>query len=773
MGKKSSVPPPEKILSSSEFGYITYNVGIVGAGSGCIAILEMVHGHVLKHFKINVVGVCDIRPDAPGMIAARTLNIPVVTTDIKDLFSIDSLSMIIELTGDRALRDEIFNDKPRDVELLDHVAAGMLWDLYEADLEKIEMEVKLQKKINDERNRIKQIFNNLPDAILVIDNEMIIRDVNRTFLDINGLREEDVVGKRCYEVENRLKGECQISDDYCPMQEVVSMKSEKKSIYHHIDKDTGADVYASTTISPLTDDRGNITGVIETSRDISYRIKLEEELVQSKIRLEKFMESAPFFIAIKNLSGQYIQINQRGCEDIGLPFQKIITKTDFEIFPHKAAQMIRQHDQKVFKDKKDFIIEETIIKDNVKHFYQTIRFPIFHHKDELNAICVISQNITPLREAQHKLELYQRKLEDTKEYLQSILENSGSIIITTDNRGNIVSFNRGAELLTGYSRDEVAGKPVVTLYSNPQDRADLIKKLEALQSVANIEMQIVRKDGSRIDVDSNISRLMDNTGALIGTVDIYSDITPRKQLQQQLIRTDRLAAIGKLGAGVAHEINNPVAIVGEAAGWVMELLEADGSSRKLKDYDEIISTINTIKKQASRITDITRRLLGFASQSESSFEKIDMNSVIREVVKLSKDLKNIDNIVVKTNLADGLPGIVLNEVQLEQTIVNIIDNAVDAIGDGKGEIQIATRLAGNRLVVEISDDGPGISPDVIDRIFDPFVTTKPVGKGTGLGLSICYGIVKQMGGDIEVESPHGAGALFRISFPVKDNRKII
>jgi len=757
----------EKLMDLPAGSLTTYNVGIVGAGSGCIAILEMVHGDVMKHFRMKITAVCDVNPDAPGMIAARKLGIH-VTSDYRELFGLDGLNMIIELTGDKKARDEIYGEKPSGVEFIDHTAARLLWDLYEADLEKIETEVHAQQRIDEEKNRIKQIFNNLPDAILVIDPDMIIRDVNQTFLDSNNLEESEVTGKHCYEVENRLKGECQITDDYCPMHSVLETKTAKKSIYHHIDKQTGKDVYSSTTMSPLLDEKQNVIGVIETSRDISYRIKLEEELVQSKIRLEKFMEAAPFFIAIKNLAGQYIQINQRGCKDLGLSFQDVITKTDMEIFPPETAKDIRKHDQKVIKHKKDMISAEMIERDGVPRFYQTTRFPIFDHKNEVTATCMIAQDVTALRQTQMKLERKQRELQDTKEYLQSILENSPSIILTTDLEGNIVSFNHGAEEQTGYPRDRVIGKHASMLFRNPRQFEKLMKELDKTENISNQELELSTSEGGELQVDATISRLLDNAGAHIGTVAILHDITPRKIMQQQLIRTDRLVAIGKLGAGVAHEINNPTAVIGEAVGWARELIEGDTQIHKSNNYGEIVNTLDTIKKNSVRIADITHRLLGFASQSETTAEQVDINSLIREVIRFTIDIKKMNNIRVNKKLAPKLPLLNLNMIQLQQTFVNIIDNAVDAIGSDDGDITIETRRGDGSVIVEISDDGPGIAPDVLDRIFDPFVTTKPVGKGTGLGLSICYGIIQQMGGNIEVSSKPGKGTTFRIILPLKN-----
>ncbi|MEW6202519.1 MAG: PAS domain S-box protein [bacterium] len=746
-----------------------YNVGIVGGGPGCVAILDMIRNDVMKHFPVKVRGVCDINPNAPGMIAAKKMGIEIITTDFHDLFNIGDLNMIIEVTGDKSVRNAIYTDKPADIEFIDHVGARLLWDIYEANLERINTELEAQKRIDAEKNRIKQIFNSLLDEILVINTDMLIQDMNDTFLRNNELKETEVIGKYCYEVENKLKGECQITEDYCPLQEVIKTKAAKKKIYKHMDK-TGREIYAASTMTPILDGRGGVIGVIEATRDITDRIQLEEELVASKIRLEKFVESAPFFISIKNPAGQYIQINKKGCEALGRTFEDIIAKTDLEILPRPIAETIRKNDHEVLKSRKETITEEIIELEGVSRYYHATRFPIFDQKNELTALCTIAQDITELKEAQTKLQKKQHELEDTKEYLQNILETSTDIILTTDLDHKIVSFNRGAEIITGYQREELIGKHVTILYENPKEHKQLMADLRKEENVANYETHFTCKDGHLVDVSVTISKLMDNHGKPIGTVDICRDISTRKRLQEQLIRTDRLVAIGKLGAGVAHEINNPLAIIGEAVGWAQELLAKEETAAKLQNFDEFQKSLFTIQKQATRCKEITHRLLGFASQTDTKLEHVNINTVMDEVMNFMINVTKLANIKVHKEYSSDIPLADLNVVQLQQVFVNIIDNAVDSI-EKNGNIFIKTYIENGSLVVSIADDGKGIPPELLDKIFDPFVTTKPVGEGTGLGLSICYGIVKQLGGNISVESSLNKGTSFKITFPIRKRVK--
>jgi PAS domain S-box-containing protein len=577
------------------------------------------------------------------------------------------------------------------------------------------------------------------------------------------------VARFCYEIDNKLRGECQITEDYCLLREVLRTRRPQNAVYHHIDE-TGKDVYASTKMTPLSDHEGNLIGVIEATRDITYRIHLEDELAESLVQLETFFLSAPFPISIKNMNGQYIQINDKGCEALGLSFKEIITHTDLEILPRETADIFRKNDSEVLrKGKKQFVSEEKIARAGKDYYYHAIRFPIINKKGEITGVCCISEDITHVKSMQRELERKQKELQATKEYLQNVLENSRDIIITTDLSGNIATFNRGAEDILGYNRSEVTGRPADLLYADPKEYPRLLKRLYTEGGVTNHETRFVRKDGAHVDVAITISHLYDNEGYVIGTVDICRDVTTRKVLQLQLIHQDRLAAIGKLGAGLAHEINNPLAVINEAAGWAGELLDSDERIKASPNFQEISESLSKIRQHTMRCKSITMRLLGFASQNESVAEACNVNNVINDVLDFMYSRVRFSNIRFHTKLSPAVPDLAVNPVQLQQVLVNLIDNAIDVLPAG-GHITIGTEAADGCLRITVADTGSGIPHKLLGTIFDPFVTSKPVGKGTGLGLSICYGIVNQLGGDIKVARTGPEGTQFLITLPITARR---
>jgi two-component system, NtrC family, sensor kinase len=241
----------------------------------------------------------------------------------------------------------------------------------------------------------------------------------------------------------------------------------------------------------------------------------------------------------------------------------------------------------------------------------------------------------------------------------------------------------------------------------------------------------------------------------------------KQMMNKQVIETGRLAAIGELAAGIAHEINNPVAIMVEEAGWIEDLL-GEGTSQE-GNMEEFKRALKQIQNQGRRCKEITHKLLSFARKTDSRVQTVQLNELIEEVVNLSSQRARYANVEIHTNLQSDLPETQMSMTEMQQVLMNIINNALDAMEKKGGRLDILTELRKDQLMISIRDNGPGIPASNLAQIFVPFFTTKPVGKGTGLGLAICYGIIKKMGGDIEVDSIVGRGTTFRIFLPMEKN----
>jgi two-component system NtrC family sensor kinase len=237
-----------------------------------------------------------------------------------------------------------------------------------------------------------------------------------------------------------------------------------------------------------------------------------------------------------------------------------------------------------------------------------------------------------------------------------------------------------------------------------------------------------------------------------------------EKLKEQEIEAGKLTTVGDLASGIAHEINNPIAIMVEEAGWLTDLLN-DEDLANPQNLEEFRRALNQIKAQGGRCKDITHKLLFFAKKTDSRVREIQVNDIISETVNTSEQRATDSNVKIVTCLDPDIPKVGASPSEMHQVLLNLINNAIDAIGTGGGSIEITSRLNGEYVTIDVADTGQGIPDELMNRIFDPFFTTKPVGKGTGLGLSICYGIIKKMGGDITLNSSVGLGTTFHVHLP--------
>lgn len=730
------------------------NTAIVGGGRGCEAILRMVYEDALKRFRMCVLGVADIDPEAAGMRYAREAGVEWVTTDYRELYTIPELDLIIELTGSEAVRDEIEATRPRHIKLIDHFAAQFLWDLHQAEEAIIEQRNLLGQQVEAERERITQIVDSIPDEVMVVDTELVVQHANATFLQHHGLRLEEVQGRPYHDISEQLRGEIGLANG--ALKRVLDTKRPFSLVRKHLDP-TGEVRYAAIEGAPMVDLEGNVTGMVEMTRDISHRILLEEELKATEVQLKKFMELAPLATYVKNRQGEYIEVNRATCTLLGLDKREMIGKKDAELLPEEAASVMRYRDQDVLQNAQQVSFETKVQLGEHPLFLSTLKYPVLDANGTATAVVGLSKNVTKQRETE--AELFR-----TRDYLQNILHNAPMMVVTTDLEGRIVSFNRQAEASHGYKATEVRGKPVTMLFASPQEWEPLLRRVAQGATVQDHETTQLRKDGGQMIVSVTLAQLRDNAGNMIGTVAMSRDISQRKALMRQIIQSERLASVGRLAAGVAHEINNPMAVIAEITGYLGDLME--GGDRTLFEM-ELREGLPKVASQIQRVRRITSRLLSFARKSEVPMEVADVGAALTEIFPFLEKKARLAGVVIHRRLHSGLPPVSIEDLLLEEVLINLIRNAIHAMSPrGHGNIWLFAVEKDGKVILTVRDDGPGIAEEVKDRLFDPFVSTKPVGKGTGLGLSICYGIVKQHGGDILVESEPGKGASFHVMLPI-------
>jgi len=350
-----------------------------------------------------------------------------------------------------------------------------------------------------------------------------------------------------------------------------------------------------------------------------------------------------------------------------------------------------------------------------------------------------------------------RELNGISSYLQMILDNSKALIVTTNRTGRIVEFNREGEKLLGYTKQELSGESAAILFED-KSRSNMVLRewmrgLKKPDATHNTEVVLKSKSGRLVYINLTISRMANDAGKIIGAVAIGKDISEEKRLQFKLMQAEKLVGIGTLATGIAHEINNPLA-------GVLGMAEA---IRDEDDMDIIKEHCADIIKYATNAANIVRELSSYSrAATDNSNTLFDMADVISRSLKMAKHSVSMSPIEVREELTPGCH-ITGNEGEVQQIFVNLILNAVQAM-EGRGTLKLRCYRHGVRIKAEISDTGPGIPPEYINHIYDPFFTTKPVGIGTGLGLYVTYGIISKHKGTIDVETAPDNGATFILSF---------
>ncbi len=344
-------------------------------------------------------------------------------------------------------------------------------------------------------------------------------------------------------------------------------------------------------------------------------------------------------------------------------------------------------------------------------------------------------------------------------HLASVVQSAGDLVVSLDPEERILSWNPAAERISHYAWDEIIHRPLSSLCS--EDSQETVKR--AVSRLArggppeNLEADLITQDGRRVPVAWALSGMQDEGGAVAAIVGVGRDLTLRRQLEAQLIQSAKMASLGVMAGGIAHEIRNPLGICSAAAQLMVEA----PNERELQ-----LECARRIHENIKRAALVIDNLLKFARPPEEQYQPVDLNHIIEEALALVSNQARNQHIRMHFEPNQVIPKVMANSNLLQQVFTNLLLNACHAMLEG-GELEVQTLSNGEWVSVQFSDTGHGIKPEDIGKIFDPFYTTRPVGQGTGLGLPISYSIIQQHGGRINVESTVGIGTKFTVHLPIR------
>jgi two-component system NtrC family sensor kinase len=491
-------------------------------------------------------------------------------------------------------------------------------------------------------------------------------------------------------------------------------------------------------------------------RDISDQKRLIEQLRESERRYEDLFDQVDQGITISTKEGKFINCNPALLKILGYESKEECLKIDIT-----KDLYANPEDRKKFQE---IMEKEGYVKNFEVEFKKKNgeKIPILltsrvikNERGEIIGYQGLNIDIS-------ERILMERTLKEERGFLTNLLESSANSIVAADMKGTVIFFNKAAEKLTGYKAEEVIEKVHITQFYPLEVARDIMRKLRSNDyggkgKLESLEITFRTKNGEEIPVELSASIVYEGERE----IKIENELRTK---EMRLLQAEKMASLGSLAAGVAHEINNPLGGILIYANLLMEEFEANNDPR--------VNDLKRIVDEAIRCREIVKSLLEFGRQTESQFESVDINQAINDGLFFLENQALFLNIKIVKHLEPSLPFIQGNPNQLKQVFMNMMVNAAEAMSEGGGSLTITTGINADpsSIFITFQDTGIGIDPEIQSKIFDPFFTTKEVGRGTGLGLSTSYGIIQSHHGNIQVKSEVGKGAIFTVFLPISQKK---
>lgn len=615
---------------------------------------------------------------------------------------------------------------------------------------------RMEREIREATKRFEKIAEMGEDGIIVFDEDSRIEFANQMASEIIGIPKDQILGREFFSVIGKRDEEF--------LEEMVMRgegMGEKVCTEMFLHTPQGRIKDTEVCIAPTKSEDGRMKNYVYI-RDITERKKFERDLRDSEEKYRNLFERVRHGLFVSSKEGKFLDCNQAMLGLLGYEgkeaFLKIDIVKDLYVNPEDRKTFMALVGKLGFV--KDFEVE--FKKKNGERI--TVLLTATAKRDEKGTTIGYEGLNIDITERK-KME---RELKEANDFLMNLIESSVDGIIVTDMKGDILIFNKGAENLLGYKAEEVVERMNIRSIYQPGVAKEVMDKLKSpdfggVGKLTSFPILHRGKDGELIEGDLSASIIYNEEGHEIASVGIFKDLRERlgieKELQKMreaLLQSEKLAAMGRLTSQIAHELNNPIYGIMNT----LELLKTEipPESKRRRILELSLSEIQ-------RLSEMLRNMLSFSKPEEEKRRPVKIDELIEGILLvMEKQMKEL-NIQVEVSFDPDIPEIMASTNQMRQVMLNILKNAKEAMPKG-GTLFVRTSKEDDRVLIHIQDTGIGIPEEIKDKIFDAFFTTKQKVKGVGLGLSVCYGIIKDHGGEIKVESEAVKGTTFTISLPI-------
>jgi PAS domain S-box-containing protein len=662
--------------------------------------------------------------------------------------------------------------------------------------------------------RFQKLYDEAPFGYHEIDDQGIIRLVNRTECELLGYAREEMIGRPIFDFVHPSQRET----SRVAVEERIRGGAPADPIERTYVTRDGRELIVSIENRLIRDDQDRVTGIRSTVQDITWRKKAEASLVASERRSRALFEGIEDAVFVHDLEGRILEANPAACRRLGYTWEELSKLTTRDIddptfaagFGDRLEEQMRHGHLRIegrHRTKAGRLVPVDINTSTIQLEDQPVVLAVIRDITERKAL---EETRRQFAEAQLKnsweIEAKNRQLSQSESRYRQLTEGCLDAIVVTDQAGRIALFNPAAERTFGYRSADVIGRAIVELMaeSNREELerglADHVRKRASRLVGRTVELQGRRQDGEVFPLEMSLSAI--ETAGTVQFMCAIRDQAERQRMRAMLMQSEKLASIGLLSAGVAHEINNPLAFIANNLAvlerdlkGVLDMVavyeeaeeelsaEARDRVRTLADdldwayvRDNLGRMITRTREGVQRVASIVQNLRGLARTAPPKLEPALLGDLIDGALEMVQGRLRRHHIAVETDIRTPLK-IACVPSQIGQVILNLLVNAIQAVEShtlsDDNRIRIATRQEPQAQVIEFHDTGAGIPTDALPRLFDPFFTTKPVGEGTGLGLAISHGIVTGHGGRIEVENEPRQGACFRVVLPWKPTEKAL